>query len=372
LHRAPGTGHRGGSLPNIETVPQERLPDVAAAFRRVVEVHAADDYAPIYQQMAAGVSTDPELLGIAGAATAGQNPPILLFAAVQFLLAEHPEHPLARFYPILTGRPAPAADPYPALRDFVLANRAQIMAIVTSRLVQTNEPGRSAYLYPALLTAQRLGGNRPLALIEVGSSAGLTLVPDRYGYDYGTGTRYGDPTSPLVLSCALRGELTPPLAGTLSVAWRTGVDLNPLSLDDPADRRWLRALIWPDHPDRAHRLDVAARAAARGPLPRIHRGDATERLPELLAQAPTDTTAVVYHTSVLTHFTAQARTAFVPRLHELSTQRPITWIQGEPGPDRQPGLRLALLADGQLQAEYLLGRYQPHGVWLEWLYLPWP
>ncbi|MGH3914317.1 MAG: DUF2332 domain-containing protein [Pseudonocardiaceae bacterium] len=348
------------------TPDQERLQEVAAAFRTVAEVSTAGGYAPIYQQLAAGVATDPELLAIAAAAAPGQYPPVLFFAAAQFLLTDHLDHPLVRFYPILSGVPAPAVDPYPALRDFVLAHRDQLTTIVATRLVQTNEPGRNAYLYPALLTAQRLGGDRPLALIEVGSSAGLTLVPDRYAYDYGIGVLHGDPASPLVLSCTLRGPHLPPLTGPLSVAWRTGVDLNPLRLENPADRRWLRALVWPDHPDRSRRLDIAARAAARGPRPHIHRGDAAEALPGLLAQAPAGTTVVIYHTAVLVHFTGQARTAFLRRLPALSTQRPITWIQGETGRDRRSLLRLAQLGAGQLHTEHLLGRYQPHGAWLEW------
>jgi hypothetical protein len=345
----------------------ERLRDVASAFHRVAEVHAADGYAPIYQRMAAGVADDSELLAVAATAAPGQNPPILLLAAAQFLLADHPDDPLAGFYPTLTGEPAPDEDPYPVLRDFVLAHRAAVTEIVATRLVQTNEPGRASLVYPALLVAQRLGGGRPLALIEVGASAGLTLVPDRYAYDYGTGVRYGDSESPLVLDCTLRGELAPPLTGPLSVAWRTGIDLNPLSLDNPADRRWLRALVWPDHADRAERLDLAARAAARGRLPVIHRGNATGQLPTLLAQAPAGTTVVVYHTAVLSHFTDQDRTEFVRMLPELSAQRPLTWIQGESGPDRVPRLRVAQLDGGQIQVEHLLGHYHPHGAWLEWL-----
>ncbi|MGH3929194.1 MAG: DUF2332 family protein [Pseudonocardiaceae bacterium] len=184
----------------------ERLHEVAASFHTIAEVCAAGGYAPIYQQMATGAAADPDLLAIAAAARPGQNPPSLLLGAAQYLLADHLDHPLIRFYPALTGQLAPDHDPYPALRDFVLTHRDQITAIVATRLVQTNEPARSSYLYPALLTAERLGGGQPLALIEIGPSAGLTLVPDRYAYDYGTGTLHGDPASPLVLHCALRGD----------------------------------------------------------------------------------------------------------------------------------------------------------------------
>ena len=110
------------------------------------------------------------------AAQPGQNPPSLLLGATQFLLANYSDHPLIQFYLALTGQAAPTGDPCPTLREFVLAHREQITKIVATRLVQPNEPARSAYRYPALLTAQRLGG-RPLALIEIGPSAGLTLVP---------------------------------------------------------------------------------------------------------------------------------------------------------------------------------------------------
>lgn len=344
----------------------ERLYEVAAAFQTVA-VRAAGGYAPIYQQMAAGAANDVELLAVAAASRAGQNPPSLLLAAAQYVLAGHPDHPLVRFYPALSGQPIATDDPYPALRDFILAHRAEITAIVAARLVQTNEPARSAYLYPALLIAQVLGGGRPLALIEVGPSAGLTLVPDRYAYNYGTDARYGDLTSPLVLHCDLHGDLAPPLVGPLSVQWRIGIDMHPLDLGEPADRQWLRALVWPDHPDRAQRLDLAASAVARGPLPRIVRGDATDSLPDALAQAPDDATVVVFHTAVLAHFTEQARSAFVGRLRELSALRPITWVQGEPRPDRLPRLRLTQLAGGHVRADHPLGHYHPHGAWLEWM-----
>lgn len=75
----------------------------------------------------------------------------------------------------------------------------------------------------------------------------------------------------------------------------------------------------------------------------------------------------MFHTAVLAHFTAQARAAFVQQLKELSKQRSIVWIQAEPRPDDQPRLRLAYLTDGEIKDDYPLGRYHPHGAWLEWV-----
>src|SRR5690606_42022261 len=114
----------------------------------------------------------------------------------------------------------PASD-LPASRR---APADRIGRLVAERLVQTHEVGRCTYLYPALSAAQAHAGT-PLAMVEVGASAGLTLVPDRYAYDYGTGCLHGDPGSPLVLSCELRGPHRPPLDRRLGIAWRAGIDL---------------------------------------------------------------------------------------------------------------------------------------------------
>jgi hypothetical protein len=94
-------------------------------------------------------------------------------------------------------------------------------------------------------------------------------------------------------------------------------------------------------------------------VPHIHPGDATECLPELLTQAPADTTVVVFRTAVLTHFTPHARATFEQQLHQLCMLRPITGIQGEPRPEQQPRLRLAQLANARIQTELPLCPISP-------------
>ena len=97
---------------------------------------------------------------------------------------------------------------------------------MSTGLVQTNEPRRCTFLLPAFATVARLAGDRPLALIEVGASAGLNLLFDRYGYDYGAGRFAGDPGAPVVyLRCK---AMLPPLhAGLPQVTTRVGIDLQP-------------------------------------------------------------------------------------------------------------------------------------------------
>ena len=66
-----------------------------------------------------------------------------------------------------------------------------------------------------------------LALIEVGASAGLNLLFDRYSYDYGAGRSAGDPGSPIQFACTLRGEVRPPIPASMPpVAARVGLDLH--------------------------------------------------------------------------------------------------------------------------------------------------
>jgi hypothetical protein len=200
----------------------------------------------------------------------------------------------------------------------------------------------------------------PLALLDVGASAGLCLYPDRYSYRYGNhriGT--GDP----VLSCTATG-MTPP-ARRPEVAWRAGLDLNPLDVTDPADLAWLEALIWPEHAHRRARLRAAAAIATAEP-PLLVRGDLVDDLPALAAQAPADATLVVFHTSALYQVPPPRREAFTKVVRGL----PGHWIASEvpdvlsydtlPAPP-DDALRNVLALDGTP-----LAWTSPHGQAIIW------
>jgi hypothetical protein len=237
------------------------------------------------------------------------------------------------------------------------------VAAVMARQTQTNEVGRCALLLPLLA---RLPG--PLALVEVGASAGLCLLPDRYAYDYG-GTIVGDPRAPLRLACQPRGPV--PIPATLPrVVWRRGIDLDPVDLHDPDAVRWLECCIWPDQPERLVRLQAAVRAARADP-PQVVRGDLLELVGPVVADAPADATVVVFHAAVLVYLPQPGRQRFA----ELMAQLPAVWISAE-GPGVVPALAAAL-EPGQApeRAVFLLGQgpqrlvglADPHGAWLQWL-----
>src|SRR5439155_17478077 len=127
----------------------------------------------------------------------------------------------------------------PQLRDLVNGSRAELTEVILSHRTQTNEPARCATLLPALAQLPQ-----PLALIEVGASAGLTLLVDHYSYDYAGHRLAGrDPQAP-TLRCEPRGPV--PLPARLpEVVWRAGLDLNPLDVNDADAMRWLSCLVWP-------------------------------------------------------------------------------------------------------------------------------
>ncbi len=255
---------------------------------------------PAYERLSLAVSGDAEVLALLGTLPPSKQQPNLLFGVVRLL-----------------GGPV---DDTVAFRDFTVANWPAIEAELRTRGTQTNEPGRCAVLLPVLAALPQ-----PLALLEVGASAGLCLYPDRYAYRYGdhaVGT--GEP----ILECAATG-MAPPVR-LPDVVWRAGLDLNPLDVTDPTDVAWLDALIWPEHTHRRARLRAAAAVAAADP-PLLVRGDVVDDLPALAAQAPAGATLVVFHTSVLYQVPAPRRAAFA----EVVGALPGHWIANE-APDVLP------------------------------------
>ncbi|GAB3431313.1 DUF2332 domain-containing protein [Flindersiella endophytica] len=266
---------------------------------------------PTYERLSLAVSEDADLLALLDTLPPPKRQPNLLFGVVRLL-------------------GGPVDDPA-AFHDYVLAYWPAVQAEMRVRATQTNEPGRCAVLLPVLAS---LPG--PLALVEVGASAGLNLYPDRYAYRYGDQqVGSGEP----VLECEATGlERVPDRLP--EVVWRAGLDLNPLDVTKPDDVAWLDALIWPEHTHRRDRLRAASAVAAADP-PLLVRGDAVSALPELAAKAPEGATLVVFHTSVLYQMPEPQRTAFADLVRGL----PGHWISVE-GPDVMGYDTLPDLPDG--------------------------
>ncbi len=263
-------------------------------------------------------------------ASAAQSRPVpnLLFGAVQYLLLRGIPHPLAAFYPGLSDAPLELRqhDPVPVFRAFCLEHAEAIATLLATRRVQTNEIRRCACLLPAFtLVAQRDG---PLAIVEIGASAGLNLLWDRYSYHYGE-QQCGDPASSVQLRCELRGPRRPPLPLRIpEIVYRVGLDLNPIDVRDDAQTLWLRALIWPEQRDRAAYLKQAIALAQTAP-PLIRAGDAVALLPAVFAEVPPEATLCLYHSFVLNQFSQAAREQFYQLLDRYAATRDFSVVSIE-------------------------------------------
>ena len=199
---------------------------------------------------------------------------------------------------------------YPVLREVLLGEWPQVKATILARSTQTNEVGRCATLLPVLAALEG-----PLALVEVGASAGLCLHPDRWSYRYldaegAEVARVDPPGGPaeVVLDCTVSGPAPLP-AAVPDVVHRGGVDLNPLDLSHGDTAAWLETLVWPEHEDRRARLAAACGAVADEPVDLV-RGDLLTALDEAVGRArdaAPEATVVVLHSAVIAYLDAEGR-----------------------------------------------------------------
>ncbi|KRC62958.1 hypothetical protein ASE14_03955 [Agromyces sp. Root81] len=315
----------------------------AARYRSFAQVEARGMSAT-YEAWAAGVATDASTLALIDELPPPKRQPNLVFSAARLL-----------------GAPSGA---YPEFAEWLAEHWSEVREVALTHATQTNEAARCALHLPLL------GGiEGPIALLEVGASAGLCLYPDRYSYRY-AGHQQLDPVdgpSTVVLDCTLRGDAPVPVPTAMpEVVWRAGIDLHPLDVRSPADVDWLEALVWPEHDDRRVRLRAAAEIAARRP-PLLVSGDLNERVAALAASAPSDATLVVFHTAVLMYLDVSGRDDFARQVAAL----PGHWLSVE-GRSVVGGIRvrddvpndgsdLVLALDGVQQAWA-----QPHGRALTW------
>jgi hypothetical protein len=297
---------------------------------------------PEYERIALAVAGDRGLLDRLDALPPAKRQPNLLLASVRYL-----------------GGPVSS---YEDFARFVRDRWDDVAGTMLARRTQTNEPRRCATLLPALAMLPQ-----PLALLEVGASAGLCLYPDRMRYRYmddrGGEHIVGD--GPLELSCAVSRAV--PIPSTVPhVAWRRGLDLEPLNLRDDDAVRWLEALVWPGEGDRLEVLRAAVEMLRAEPPPVI-RGDLISDLLSAAEDAPPDATLVVYHSAVLAYLDDAGRRGFREELAALRRGRSVVWLANEaPGVvvDVAPAGRgrAFVLAEDEVPLAFASG----HGDWLEW------
>jgi hypothetical protein len=348
-----------------------RARGLAQAYRHFGEVDAAAT-SPLYERVAVALSESDEALRAIEAAPARRRHPTVILAALHDLALSGRAPALAAAYAAGDGDAAAGA-----AIDTLVGMTDLVVAIAARRRIRTNETGHCAVLYPAIAEAARRVGAEAVGLIDVGCSAALNLNVDRVGITYGD-QALGDPSSPVQLSCSLVGDRPVPARAMPEVVARVGVDADPVDVTDADDARWLRACLWPDHPERIARLEAEVALAATAP-PRLLQGDAVDVLPDAFARVPADALPVVTTTWALSPFPLERRLRFLQRLGEAAAGRTVAWVSAEGvgvapavptlGDRRAFGhsiIGLALFDRSALRTE-ALGRCWSRGRWLSWV-----
>jgi hypothetical protein len=309
----------------------------------------ARGYSPCFEDWSTRVAEDPEVLAWLTRLPLAKRQPNIVFAAARW-------HGVA------------APGPYDGLRAALLGDDGTIEHTILARSTQTNEVNRLATLVPAFAS---VAGGRPIALIEVGASAGLNLYPDRYSYEWtaADGVRRGGDGP--ALAAAVEGPA--PLPDEVpEVAWRAGIDLHPIDVADADQVAWLANLVWPEHEDRRARLARAVEVARADP-PRLVAGDLLDHLPALVEEAAAHGPVVVFHSAVIAYLTPEDRDRFQDLMTDLVAGGRCHWVSNE-GPRVLPTVTATGPAMPDDVRGFVLGVdgravawTHGHGTWLRWL-----
>jgi hypothetical protein len=280
----------------------------------------------------AALRDDPDLAAIAATIPPDRLPPLLFSAAAAFLVLDEKPHPLRDVFPRL-GEPQPPLNPgFGAVyREFCLDRRDRLHELCVSHRYQMNEVGRCSGLIPALAPA--FADGRELALVDVGTGAGLALHLDHYRYKFvasgGAVSEFGDRAATAIIETTVRGFADVPMPSRLpSIAERIGIDVEPLDVRNPAVRSWLAACI-PQEIGAVTRFNQAVELVLQQPVQAV-RGDACEVLPQVLKSIPPHALICLLDTFVAVFFEPDELAVLRALVDRAGAERDLDWISIDP------------------------------------------
>jgi len=339
-----------------------------ARFEHFGEESAASS--PLYSFLSGQISKSDWMLALLSNARPDQPAPNLLFGAVHFLLKVNPTHALANFYPSLSESPQFYKKSFLPFLDFCQEFEAAIQEMLKNKRVQTNEVARSAILMPAIAYVSSHFKGQALSIVDVGASAGLNLLWDRFSYLYenekGQQIFIGPQASKLQLHTTLQGKLAPGLPKIFpAIHHRVGIDLNPLGPINKEDQAWLYALIWPEYNNRRQNLKAAINIWKKHPQ-EVIKGNAVKRLPEIALMSPQESPLLILSSLTLYQFSSDEKHAWAETLSSISQKRPLVQISLDLVGKTTVALRLQIYHLGDFH-EIHLANTEGHARTIEWL-----
>ncbi|WP_082232355.1 DUF2332 domain-containing protein [Halobacillus massiliensis] len=318
----------------------------------------------LYSFLSEKIAEDEEILELAAAANKDQPNPNLLLGSVHYLLLQGNNHPLRKYFPSLTLHPLRKEEAFLEFRDFCRLNASEIRKLLKSKLVQTNEVGRCSYLYPCFSYVHEQF-NKPLALIEIGTSAGLQLLWDHYRYCYDGIITSGTPNASVTIEAEIKSGTFPVLPVLPPpVSHRFGIDLHVNDLKNEEDLAWLKALIWPEHHERREQFLKAAQIVQQNQLQLIE-GNGVDLLPEIIEQIPDDSIVCVFHTHVANQIVNEVKYQLEETLKQIGQSRNIVHLYNNMWDEK---LHLDMIINGETK-ELVIGETDGHGRWFTWEFL---
>ena len=315
----------------------------------------------LYEHLSREIVNDGELMALVRDIPASQPKPNLLFAAVHYLTKKY-DAPLCTYYASLTDHPLPAEEAFLPFREFALQHQEELRELFHTKLVQTNEVRRAAYLYPLIADIHH-SCQKPLALVEIGTSAGLLLGMDHYNYAYRNGPSIYSTTDTLTICSENRGEPLP--SSTLKkpvIHTRIGLDLNIIDLKTEDDLEWMLALIWPEHEERRRQFLKAKEV--NDPIKKeFYEGDAVALLPHIISDIPEECQLVVFHTHVANQFPTELKKQLTDTLCTISHERSLYHVYNNM---HDADIHQDYIKNGVCTPVRLLPAADGHGRWFEW------
>ena len=279
---------------------------------------------PLYYELSIQIANDPELLDIASNAREGQPVPNIFLGAVHYLLLKNRDEPLAEYYPSI-HRNHIASIPFDVFKAFCLDKKEEIIKIISTRIVQTNVINRCSYLMPIFskIIAEE---NKPTTIIDIGTSAGLTLNFDKYEYWYNDQKVFGE--SKVIVKSKVVESQTPKIFPISQPIQKIGIDQNLIDPTDLDEVLWLKALAWTDQLDRFEAMDEALKLSDLKNIKFVRADTITEFEQEIL-KVERDRTLIIYATHVLYQFTEDQKDAFYAMLDRVGQARNFYFLSVE-------------------------------------------
>ena len=322
---------------------------------------------PLYYDLSIRIAQAGELLAMASHSRAGQPVANLFLASVHYLVLQDAGSEPGKYYPSVTGRTT-AEIPFHIFKQFCLNHEREIRTLLSTQIVQSNVISRCSYLMPVFsrLIARE---NRPVTLIDIGTSAGLTLNFDRYEYWYNGKKCWGN--SRVVIRGTVRDSAIPDIPEIGQPITKIGIDQHVIDPADPREALWLKALVWPDQLDRFRTMEEALKRMDPREISFV-KGDLLRDFEGIASRVPPRQNLMVYATHVLYQLSTLDRGRFHDMLDRIGQQRDYYFLSVEgikPLVERYGStgtvVELTHYKDGKKTCS-CLAETNGHGNWITW------